>query len=122
MLKKMQFKSSPDMAIFTYWQQSKGLITAMLARRWGSGQSWDIADNMGTEKHSPEWGSGVSSLSGPRMCALTQKSHSSGLGLRVSPAPRERHGLRDGVILLWLYLHGQKFASHSGTGHGGETL
>lgn len=33
--KKMRIKISPEMTLFTYWQQSRELITAVLARVWG---------------------------------------------------------------------------------------
>lgn len=32
---KMRIKISPEMTLFTYWQQSRELITAVLARVWG---------------------------------------------------------------------------------------
>lgn len=34
--KKMRIQISPEMTLFTYWQQSRELITAVLARVCGS--------------------------------------------------------------------------------------
>lgn len=70
--KKRPFQSSRETAFFTYWQQSKDSLAAVLARLGGSRQSWAIADRVEASRSTTlSRERGVSSPSDTGPCAWT---------------------------------------------------
>lgn len=102
------------MAFFTYWQQSKELITDVLARVRGSQQSQDVSDSMGVKRTQTQVGKWASVLKW--RVSFDTETALMGNGLVGVPAHERTEGVWG--YSLWLSLGGQKFAGHPNTGAG----